>query len=179
MRRGPSGVEVRNAELGLDLDAARRHQCGEGRAEFAAGGELVIGAAAKGLGGIIAAQQPDWPRFRRLLRKPREIGEGAYGRMSRAQHRHRLAGIARAVFSQHVRHPVGDPAGGLGLADRAQSIGAGRIWRLPGARRVDDGIRPHELGALAVLVADFERRGFAAFALELVEAGTADVGDAA
>ena len=170
---------MRNAEFAFQSDPVGRNQRGEGGAEFAAGGELVIGAAAEGLCGIVAAQQPDRSGFRRLLRQFGEIDEGADRRMSGAQHRDGLAGIARAVLAEHVRHPVGDPAGGLRLADGGEAVGAGRIGRVPGAGGIDDRVRPHDLGALAVLIADFERRGFAAPGLELVEAGAADIGDAA
>src|ERR1700704_6820748 len=99
--------------------------------------------------------------------------------MSRAQHRDGLAGIARAVSPQHVRHPVGNPVRRLLFADGAETVGAGRIWRMPGAGGVDDGIGSDNPGTLAVLIANFEGGGFAAFGLELVEADTADVGDAA
>jgi hypothetical protein len=108
-----------------------------------------------------------------------EIGEGADGRVSRAEHRDGFAGIARAVFSQHIRHPVGNIVHRLLFAEGAEPVGAGRIWRMPGARCVDDGIGSHNFGALAVLISDFEGCGFPAFGLELVEADAADVGDPA
>ncbi len=108
-----------------------------------------------------------------------EIGEGADGRVSRAQHRDGFAGIAPAVFSQHIRHPVGNVVRRLLFAKGAQPVGAGWIWRTPGARCVDDGIGSRDFGALAVLKPDFEGCGFPALALELVEADTADIGDPA
>ncbi len=75
---------MRHAKFALQLDPLRRHQCGEGRAQFTARGKLVIGAATKRLRRIIAAQQPDRFSRRRLFREPREIGEGADRRMARA-----------------------------------------------------------------------------------------------
>ena len=71
------GDEMRNAEFAFHLDPAGRHQRGEGGAEFAAGDQLVVGAAAKGLGGIAAAQQPDRLGLRRLFRELRQIGQRA------------------------------------------------------------------------------------------------------
>ena len=179
MRRGPSAREMRNPKFALDLNPARRDQRGEGGAKFAAGGELVVRATAEGLGGIVAAQQPDRPGFRRLGREPREIGQRADRRMAGAEHGDGLAGIARAILAQHIRHAVGDPVRRLRLADGAQAVGACRIRRMPGAGRVDHGVGPHDLGALPVLIADLERGCFPALALELVEADAADVGDAA
>ena len=133
---------MRNPEFAFQPDTVGRDQGGEGGTEFAAGGELVIGAAAKGLCRIVAAQQPDRSGFRRLFRQFREIDEGTDRRMAGAQHRDGLAGIARAVLAEHVRHPVGDLLSGLRLADGAQAVGAGRIGRVPGAGGIDDRIGP-------------------------------------
>ena len=156
MRRGPLGGEMRNPEFALDLDSARRHQRGKGGAEFAARGQLVVGAAAEGLGGIIAAQQPDRLCFRHLGREPREIGQRADRRMAGAEHRDGLAGVARAVLAQYIRHAIGDPVRRLRLADGAQAVGARRIGRMPGAGRVDHRVGAHALGALPVLIAHLE-----------------------
>ena len=173
------GGEMRHAEFALYPDLAGGDQCGERRAQFAAGGELVVCPAAERLGRIVAAQQPDRLGLRRLRRELGEIGEGANRGMSRAQHRDGFAGIARAVFSEHVGHPVGDPVRRLRFADGVEAVGAGRVWRMPGAGDVDDGIGADDFRALPVLIADFEGCGFAASGLELVEADAADIGDTA
>ena len=135
-------AEIRNAKFALHFYLARRDQRGEGGAKLAAGGELVIGATAKGFCGIVASQQPDRPGLRRLRREAREIGQSTDRRMSGAEHRDGFAGIARAVLSQHVRHPVSNLVRRLRLANGGETVGARRIRRMPGAGRVNDGIGP-------------------------------------
>ena len=56
-----------------------------------------------------------------------KIGQRTDRGMSRSQHRDRLAGIARAVFAEHVRHAVSDPVRGLCLANGGKAIGARRV----------------------------------------------------
>src|SRR5665213_4070176 len=129
--------QMRDAEFALDLNLARRDKRGKGSAELAAGGELVVGPSAESLCRIVAAQQPDRFGLRGLCRKAREIGQRADRGMSRAQHGDSFAGITRTVPSQYIRHSVSDLVDGLGLADRAQAIGASRIWRMPGTGGVD------------------------------------------
>src|SRR6185437_5901495 len=92
-------------------------------------------------------------------------------RMSGAEHGDDLSGVAGAVTAEHIRHAVSDPLRGFALADRRQSIGAGRIRRGPRTGSVDDGVGAQRLRTLAVLVANLERRGFAAFGPGLVKAG--------
>src|ERR1700756_2336427 len=99
--------------------------------------------------------------------------------MSRPQHGDRFSGIARAVFPQHVRHSVENPACGLRLANGAKAVGSSRIWRLPRAGSIDNGIGSHSSWAMTVLVANLKRCGLAASGLKLVESDAADVGDAA
>ena len=96
-----------------------------------------------------------------------------------AEYRDGFPGIARAVLSQHVRHPVNNLVRRLRLANGAETVGAGRVRRMPGAGRINDGIGSYRFGSLPVPVSDFERRGLAAAGLEFVEADTADLGDAA
>ena len=62
---------------------------------------------------------------------------------------------------------------------RRQAVAAGGIGREPGAGRIDHGIGAQHFGALAVLITDFERRLLPPLGFRLVEAGTADRGDAA
>src|SRR3954471_9220846 len=50
---------------------------------------------------------------------------------------------------------------------------------MPGAGCIDDGVSVDDFGPLPVLVADFEWRFLAALALQFVESGAADAGDAA
>ena len=59
--------ETRNSLSSLIRPAV--DQRGEGGAEFAARDQLVVGAAAESLGGIVAAQQPDRPGLRRFVRR--------------------------------------------------------------------------------------------------------------
>ena len=173
------GGELRNPEFAFHLDSSCGHQCGKRRAKLAAGGKLVVRATAKGFRGIVASQQPDRLGLRRLFREFRQIGQRADRGMSGAEHRDGLAGIARAVFSQHVGHSVGDPVRGLRLANGGEAIRARRVRRMPGAGYVDHRIGLDDFRTFPVLITDFERRRFAALGLELVEAGAADAGDAA
>src|SRR5579872_3918409 len=99
--------------------------------------------------------------------------------MSRAQHGDGFSGIARAVFPQHVRHAVENPACGLRLANGAKAVGSSRIWRLARAGSVDNGIGSHYPWAMTVLVTNLKRCGLAASGLKLVESDAADVGDSA
>jgi len=161
-----------------DLDLAGAEQRRERRAERAAGGELVVGAAAERLLRFVAPQQPDDLGGRRLVLQPREVDQGADRRMACAQHGDAAVGIARALAAQHVGHAVGDLRMAF-LADRRQAVGAGRIGRQPGARRVDHRVGLELLGPAPVLVADGEGLEGAAVALHLVEAGAAHGGDAA
>jgi hypothetical protein len=131
------------------------------------------------LGGIAAAQQPDRPGFGYFRRKLCQIGQRADRGMPGTQHGHGLAGIAGALLTQYVGHPIGDPVGGLCLADRGEAIRARRIRRVPGAGYVDDRIGLDDLRAFTVLIPDFKRRGLAAPGLELVKARPADLGDVA
>src|SRR5882757_3932490 len=99
--------------------------------------------------------------------------------MSGAEHRNRLSSVARMLLAEHIRYAIGNLRGGLPFTNRGQAVGAGRIGRMPGTGCVDDGVGADNLGPLSVLVADLERRRLAALALQLVEAGAADAGDAA
>ena len=170
---------MRNAQFAFDLDPARRHERAEGGAELAARDQLVVGAAAKSLGGIVAPQQPDRPGLRRFERELCEIGQCANRGVTGAQYGDGLAGIAPAVLPEHVGHAVGDPVRSLFLADGGQTISARRIRRIPGTRCVDDRVGLHDLRTLTILVSNFEGSLFPALGLHLVEANAADAGNAA
>src|ERR1700692_2143517 len=90
--------------------------------------------------------------------------------MPGAEHGDVLAGETVAVFAKNVRHRIGDPRLHLALTDRRQAVRAGRVGRMPRPGRVDHGVGPQRLRALAVLVADFEERLFTTSGLRLVEA---------
>ena len=89
---------MRNTKFAFHLDPACRDQRGKGGTKFTAGDQLVIGAAAKSLGGIVAPQQPDWLGLRRFFRELRQIDQRADRRVPGAQHGDGLAGIAGAVL---------------------------------------------------------------------------------
>ena len=141
--------------------------------------KLVVRAAAKRLRGIVSAQEPDRPRAGGFSGKPRKVDQRSDRRMSRAQNGNGLSRIPRAVLSEHVGHAVCDVCSIVAFADGGEAVGAGRIWRKPRARRVDHGSARDAFGTRAVLVAEFERSGFAAFGLELVETEPADIRDTA
>jgi hypothetical protein len=172
-------AEVAEPEFSLDCNLSGGDPGGEGLAQFAARGKLVVGAAAERFCGIVAAQQPDRLRARGLFGEAGEVDQRSDRGMSRAENRDRLARIARPVVAEHIGHAVGDVACHLCFAGRAQAVGSGRIGREPGSGRIDDGIGLEAVGAASVLIAEFERRGLAAPGLEFVEADAADVGDAA
>ena len=66
--------KMRHPEAGLDLDPSGHEQPRERRAEFAARGELVVGPAAEGFLGLVAAHEPEHLRARRFsLRCTRSI----------------------------------------------------------------------------------------------------------
>ena len=64
------------------------------------------------------------------------------------------------------------------LADGLEAVDAGRIGRVPGAGGVDHRVGAQRRWALAVLVADFKGRVFAARRLDLVEADAPNRNDA-
>ena len=172
--------DVRSAKLALDPDPARRDQRCKGSAKFTARGQLVVCAAAECLGGIVASQHPDGIGFRHLG-----------WRAARDRSACRSPNVRRRARQRSCRRNVRDPFRERRACHRRSCLllcvspMAGRplapagIGRMPGAGSVDHGVGLHDLGALPVLIPDLERRGLASLGLELVEAGAADVGDAA
>ena len=169
---------MRDAKPGLDANAALSNDSGELLPELPAGCQLVVGAAAERLLGVVAAQDPDDLGLGLRLLEPRQVDDGADRRMPGAQHGDRLAGVARALSPEHIGHAVGDALAALGLADRFEAVGSGRIGREPGARGVDHRIGTQRRWSLAVAVADLEGRRLPTRRLDLVEAGAGDGDDA-
>ena len=94
--------DMGDAELAFDPDLAFGNKASERGAQCTARDQLVVGAAAKRLGGIVAAQQPQRPRVRFLLGELSKVDQGADGRMSRAEYGNRPAGISRPIPAEHV-----------------------------------------------------------------------------
>jgi hypothetical protein len=129
-----------DGKTGLDLHLPRGNERGEVNSEFAAGHQLVVGAAAEGPCRIIAAQQPDHARTRCLLSKCRQVDQRADGRVPCPKHGDGLADKACAILSKNIRHAVGNLRLRFALADGRKPICACRVRRVPGARYVEDGI---------------------------------------
>ena len=99
----------------------------EGRAEFAARGELVVGPAAEGFLGLVAAHEPEHLRARGFLLEVHEVDQRADGRVAAAQHRDCLACIAASLPPQDVRHRVGNMLAEERFADGFKTVRAGGI----------------------------------------------------
>ena len=111
------------------------------RAELAPRRQLIGQAAAVDPGEVRAAHHPDDAGPRPALSELHEIDQHVHGRVAGADHKGRTSLIGRAVASEHVGQPVGDPAGVLGFTLCRRSAGAERVRHGPGAGRVDDGAR--------------------------------------
>src|SRR5881392_408700 len=107
----------------------------------------------------VAAQSRSYARLDRLdVRAPADI---------------RLPGPAGSLFSEHIGHTIGDPRGRFDFADCTKAIGPGGIRREPCSGCVYNCIGAQRFWTAPVLVTQLERRGFAPFAFQLIEANAA------
>ena len=93
--------------------------------------------------------------------------------MAGAKDRNPLARVAPPLFSEHIGHTIGDPRGRFDFADCTKAIGPGGIRREPRSGCVYNCIGAQRFWTAPVLVTQLERRGFAPFAFQLIEANAA------
>ena len=89
--------------------------------------------------------------------------------MPRTNHHDPLAGVARTRGTEHIGYAVVNVRSRLVLANRGQSTRAERVWRAPGAGRVDDCTRLDVGFAAWRYHPDHERSTLATLGLHLVE----------
>lgn len=134
-------IDFRDAEGRVHLDRAAFDQGAPVDAEFAPGRQRIGRLAAERGLDLLLAHDPDDPRLRGILAQGRQVDQHVQRRMAAAEDGHGAAGIAAARAAEHVGDAGRDPRPGGHFPQGRQAVRAGRVGRVPGARRIDDRAR--------------------------------------